>query len=181
MVVTDEELLARMAGGDEEAFVTLYRRRQGAVYRFALRMTGNPGVAEEVTQETFLVLIRDAGRWDARRGTLASWLFGVARNHVLRTLERDGRYVAGDGLEEMPSAEDTLGALTRGQDVEALRGALLSLPAHYREVAVLCGIEEMSYEEAARAIGCAVGTVRSRLARARGMLAGKMRAMRCAS
>jgi RNA polymerase sigma-70 factor (ECF subfamily) len=152
---SDEELMERASRGEEAAFTALYRRRQGALYRFALRMSGNRAIAEEVVQETFLAVIR--GGWEPARGPVAGWLFGIARNQTLRSIERDGRYVA-------------------AEDGEALRRALLSLPAHYREAAVLCDIEEMSYAEAARVIGCPVGTLRSRLSRARDMLAEKMRA-----
>ena len=110
----DEELLRRMAGGDEEAFTALYRR-QAAVSRFALQMSGSETVAEEVTQEVFLALIREPRRYDARRGTLAAWLYGVARNHVLRQLER-GR---------APCCSGVAPALSRG--ARAMRVARVEL------------------------------------------------------
>ncbi len=178
---SDEDLLLRMTRGDEEAFTVLYRRRQGALYRFALRMSGSASIAEEAVQETFLALIRDGGRWDRARGPVGSWLFGVARNQVLRCLDRDGRYVASEER-EMEAARGAVSGdgafedLSRAENSEALRQSLLSLPPHYREVAVMCDMQEMSYAEAAKAIGCPVGTVRSRLSRAREMLAEKMRA-----
>jgi RNA polymerase sigma-70 factor (ECF subfamily) len=179
--ISDSDLLSRAAGGDEGAFTALYRRRQAGVYRFALQMSGRRSVAEEVTQEVFLALIREAGRFDPQRGSVASYLYGIARNHVLRFLERDRNYVA---MEDEPeresgqwtSAEDTLGDLTRGETIETVRRAVLSLPAVFREVVVLCDLHEMSYAEAAAAVGCAVGTVRSRLHRARGMLLERLKA-----
>src|SRR5258708_29258805 len=91
--INDIDLLQRALAGDEESFATLYRRRQGAVYRFALQMSGRRSVAEEVTQEVFLALIREAARFDATRGPVLSYLYGIARNHVLRCLERDRPYV----------------------------------------------------------------------------------------
>src|ERR1017187_7611738 len=85
---TDDELLLRMRSGDEQAFTALYRRRQGAIYRFALHMSGSAATAEDTIQEVFLALIRDDCGYDPERGTLAGYLFGIARKLVLRHLER---------------------------------------------------------------------------------------------
>jgi len=187
---TDAELLRLMLAGEEEAFTALYRRRQGGVYRFALQMSGSEALAEDVVQETFMVLMRDGGNFDAARGSLAAYLYGIARNHVLRAFDRERALVrfddgAEDGLdpthENLVARPDPLGDLTRAESVEKLRQAVLALPAHYREVVVLCELHEMSYAEAAGALGCAVGTVRSRLHRARAMLAEKLRGRRGAS
>ncbi len=185
--VSDAELLRLMLAGDEEAFTTLYRRRQGGVYRFALQMSGSEAVAEDVTQEVFMVLVREAPNYDPARGSLAGYLYGIARNHVLRHFERDRSLVplksneegddGGEHLSEhLIATDDPLGDLTRGEMVERLRQAVLALPTHYREVVVLCELHELSYAEAAAALSCAVGTVRSRLHRARAMLVEKMRA-----
>ena len=83
---SDETLLRRSATGDEEAFVALYRRRQAAIYRFAMHMSGAATIAEEVTQEVFLTVIRDGKRFDESRGTAISYLLGIARKHVLKLL-----------------------------------------------------------------------------------------------
>ena len=179
--IGDGDLLERAAAGDEEAFTSLYRRRQGAVYRFALHMSGRRSVAEEVTQEVFLAVIRDAGKFDASRGSALSYLYGITRNQVVRRLERDRPYVALAEELEADSArwtaqEDTLGDLTRNETIESIRQAVLALPSSFREVVVLCDLHEMSYNEAASALGCAVGTVRSRLHRARAMLLEKLKA-----
>jgi RNA polymerase sigma-70 factor, ECF subfamily len=177
----DHDLLSRARNGDEESFTAFYRRRQACVYRFALQMSGSPSVAEEVTQEVFLTVIRDATRFDPRRGTLLAYLYGIARNHVLRSLERDRLYVPMQEEPECDSSqwtarEDTLGDLTRGEMIESVRQAVLALPANFREVVVLCDLHEMSYVDAAAVLGCALGTVRSRLHRARGMLLEKLKA-----
>jgi RNA polymerase sigma-70 factor, ECF subfamily len=177
----DQDLLSRARAGDEASFTALYRRRQACVYRFALQMSGSPSVAEEVTQEVFLTVIRDASRFDPERGTLLAYLYGIARNQVLRSLERDRPYVP---MQEEPECEgsqwtareDTLGDLTRDETIESVRQAVLALPANFREVVVLCDLHEMSYVDAAAALGCALGTVRSRLHRARGMLLDKLKA-----
>jgi RNA polymerase sigma-70 factor (ECF subfamily) len=181
----DDDLLRRMIAGDEEAFTVLYRRRQGGIYRFALHMSGTPSIAEEVTQEVFLVLLREARQFDPQRGSVSAFLFGIARNHVLRCLERDRRYVAlaGDGEQELPRAIEGAWAapgnfvdgLMRAETIELVRRAVLALPANYREAVVLCDLEEMDYREAAQALGCAVGTVRSRLHRGRALLLEKLR------
>ena len=178
---SDVDLLGRAMAGDEESFARLYHRRQGAVYRFALQMSGRRSMAEEVTQEVFLVVIREGGRFDPQRGSLMAYLYGIARNCVLRCLDRDRVYVP---IDDDPDAdgsqwtakEDTLGDLTRGETIESVRQAVLALPANFREVVVLCDLHEMSYADAAVALDCAVGTVRSRLHRARGMLLEKMKA-----
>jgi len=181
--INDIDLLQRALAGDEESFTALYRRRQGSVYRFALQMSGRSSVAEEVTQEVFLAMIREAGRFDPGRGSLMAYLYGIARNHVLRCLERDRLYVSMADEPDGESArwtakEDTLGDLTRGETIESVRQAVLALPPNFREVVLLCDLHEMSYADAAAALDCAVGTVRSRLHRARGMLLEKMKAQK---
>jgi RNA polymerase sigma-70 factor, ECF subfamily len=178
----DSELLQRASAGDEAAFVTLYRRRQGNVYRFALRMSGSEAVAEDVTQEVFLALLREAARYDATRSSLASYLFGIARNQVLRRLERERSYTPLPEYEDeeagtLQAVDNPLGDLTRQEMIEAVRQAVLALPPHYREVVVLCDLRELSYLETAEALGCAVGTVRSRLHRARALLGEKLRSL----
>jgi RNA polymerase sigma-70 factor, ECF subfamily len=176
--VADLTLLRRMAAGDEEAFTALYRRRQGGIYRFALQMSGSEAIAEDVTQEVFMLLIREAATYDPSRGSLQAFLYGVARNHVLRALERNREGVPLDGEAERcaEGAGDTLLNLTREEASQAVRQAVLALPSHYREVMVLCDLEEMDYANAAIALGCSIGTVRSRLHRARGLLTAKLRA-----
>jgi len=174
MSESDEKLLGRMLEGDEEAFTTLYRRRQGPVYRFALHMTGSTGIAEDVTQEVFLVLLENGRRFDGSRGPLLSFLYGIARNRVLRRIEKER--AAEPVVEDYAGNEDLLEDLTRRETVEQVRRAVLSLPNAYREAVVLCDLENVSYEDAAAALECPVGTVRSRLSRGRAMLAQKLAA-----
>ncbi len=168
---TDHELLIKMLAGDEGSFTALYRRRQGPVYRFVLQLTGSVVIAEDVTQEVFMALLSKAAKYNAARGSLASFLYGVARNLVLRRLEKD-RPV---DMEDYASSEDVLEDLTRRESIENVRRAVLSLPLVYREAVVLCDIHDTSYEEAALALDCPIGTVRSRLNRGRQMLAQKLR------
>jgi RNA polymerase sigma-70 factor (ECF subfamily) len=205
-------LLRRMAAGDEAAFTLLYRRRHPAIYRFALHMSGNAAMAEDVTQEVFMTLIRDAKRFDPARGTLGGFLFGIARNHLRRRWEQERNSVP------LPETADELDAIvarsrasgkngTSGygngngaahangngngagvsaymlhrddfaslENVQRVRQAIATLPENYREVVVLCELDELSYEDAAAALDCPVGTVRSRLHRARAILVEKLR------
>jgi len=176
---SDETLLQRALAGSEEAFTKLYQRLRGVVYRFALQMSGSAGLAEDVTQDVFLILLRKAELFDPQRGALSTYLIQITRNEILRRLGRDQAYVFldDDGSEEAALSDeslivssDPLGNLVRNEEIEAVRQAVLALPLHYREVVVLCELEEMSYTEAAALLGCAIGTVRSRLHRARALL-----------
>src|SRR6202167_2322023 len=88
-LIDDGLLLRRMMAGDEDSFTFLYRRRHPAIYRFALHMSGNVALAEDVTQEVFMTLLRDAKKFDPARGTLSGFLFGIARNHLRRRWEQE--------------------------------------------------------------------------------------------
>jgi len=169
----DGELLNAALRGNEAAFTALYRRRQGAVYRFALHMSGDAAFSEDVTQEVFMALLQSGDRFNAARGTLVSFLYGIARNLVLRRFETR-QPQALDAVAELSADDDVVDDLTRKETVEAVRNAVLSLPLVYREALVLCDLEYASYEAAAEALGCPVGTVRSRLSRGRSMLAQKL-------
>ena len=185
---SDSELLRRMGAGDQEAFRTIYQRSQGPIYRFALHMTGNTFLAEDVTQEVFMTLIQERARFDPSRGTLSAYLFGMGRNLLLRRLDREQVYVpflehgrenGGGNGERKNGAHAVLvmppNDILRSETIDRVGQAVSSLPPSYREVVVLCDLEEMSYDEAARVMGCAVGTVRSRLHRARALLTEKLR------
>jgi RNA polymerase sigma-70 factor (ECF subfamily) len=173
----DRELVERTAAGDRDAFASLYRRHQGAVYRFARLMTGSSTTAEDVVQEVFLALMKDAARYDAERAALTTYLFGMARRVTRRRLLRERRFVS-IGANHSAShgiTADAGAALDHRDALQQLRRAILSLPSRYREVVVLCDLEGVAYDTAAASIGCAVGTVRSRLHRARRLLATKLR------
>jgi len=180
--LNDSELLRSMLAGDEEALALLYRRRQGAVYRFALQMSGSKTVAEDVTQEVFLFLMRDGHVFDPEKGSVSAFLLGVARNYVLRRLrvEQQLTPLGDDFDDDVPVLHAStelcpLEDLTRAETIESVRRAVLSLPSKYREVVVLCELQDISYGETAEILGCAIGTVRSRLHRARALLLAKLR------
>jgi len=174
---SDELLLKAVGRGEEPAFVAIYRRRQASIYRYAMHLCGDADVAAEAVQETFMALLRDASRLDASRGTVLAWLFAVARNQVLRQLRSRQRHLS---LEDEDQAEPVasgcvLADLEQEQLTSRLHELMATLPPVYREVLVLCDMQELSYEEVSSIAGCPTGTVRSRLHRARAMLAGKLR------
>jgi RNA polymerase sigma-70 factor, ECF subfamily len=182
----DDVLLRRVAKGDEEAFALLYRRHQAALYRFALRMTGNAWAAEEIVQDVFMTLVRDPKKYDAARGTLGAFLYGVARNRVMKHLERRLREVSlqekkedgnGPGIVLQDGFTPAVWA-EKHEQAELIRAAVLGLPEEFREAVVLCELEELSYEEAAEMAGCPVGTIRSRLHRGRALLLAKLEMLR---
>ncbi|HEV3331854.1 MAG TPA: RNA polymerase sigma factor [Bryobacteraceae bacterium] len=179
----DDELLRQMRSGDEQAFVALYRRLQGPIYRFALQMTGGAAVAEDVVQEVFLALIGSNCGYDVSRGSLSAYLFGIARKLILRHLERS-RTAAEETIEGEPGKRrslahpDPMAAFLHNETMDGLRRAVVSLPKRYREVVVLCDLEELDYTQAAKLLGCPIGTVRSRLHRARGLLLEKLQQKR---
>jgi RNA polymerase sigma-70 factor (ECF subfamily) len=139
-----------------------------------------------------MTLIRDPGRFDPARGTLGGFLYGIARNHLRKRWEQDrhsvplpddadsvGRTLGqiavpadGNGHGAIQDSHDLLSSL---ETIGRVRQAIGTLPENYREVVVLCELEEMSYEEAAAALECPLGTVRSRLHRARTLLLEKLR------
>jgi RNA polymerase sigma-70 factor, ECF subfamily len=178
--VPDDVLLTRAAAGDAQAFAELFRRRHPDVFRFALHLTGSVAAAEDVVQDVFMVVVRDGARYDAGRATVATWLCGIARNFVRQRLEQDRRLTPVDFADDgEPSgidngAVDPLAGLLRAERIEKLRRAVQALPLPYREAVVLCDLQEMSYGDAAATLGCPVGTVRSRLHRARAMLASRL-------
>jgi len=178
--LSDEDLVRRTCVGDRDAFAALYRRRRPDVFRFALHMTAEPSLAEDVVQDTFMVVIHEAGRFEPGRAAVVSWLCGIARNQLRQRLSRDRRFEPLAHDEETAgwpaAAPEGLANLLQGERVDAVRRAVLSLPLRYREAVVLCDLQELSYTDAAEALACAVGTVRSRLHRGRALLASKLTA-----
>jgi len=182
----DDALLKRSAKGDERAFTELYRRHQAALFRFALRMTGSSWAAEEIVQDVFMMLVREPKKYDPGRGSLGAFLYGVARNRIMKHLERTPRDVSLDASTDAgrvlhPQLQDSM-TPARWAELrerrEHVRAAVLALPAEFRETVVLCELEEMSYDQAARALDCPVGTIRSRLHRGRALLLAKLEMLR---
>jgi RNA polymerase sigma-70 factor, ECF subfamily len=177
MQASDEELYRLMKKGSQDAFAQLYDRRHPALYRFALHMSGSPTVAEEVSHEVFVQLMGPAARFDETRGSLESFLYGIVRN-LVRVARRQGPVA-----EAVDSSfdQDILGELIGNETTAALHRTLRDLPERYRDVIILCDLEERSYEDVARLIGRPVGTVRSRLHRARALLSAKLKRLNAPS
>jgi RNA polymerase sigma-70 factor (ECF subfamily) len=184
--LSDEVLVDQMREGDEEAFISLYRRRQPDIYRFVFGMSNSRIITEDVTQEVFINLIRHADRFDPTRGSVRSFLYGIARNCLLQHFERERRYVSYEGevpengsatLQNAlrPDMNNPLAELTSAEMLDELRQAVLTLPLKYREAVVLCDLQEMNYVHAAAVMRCPVGTVRSRLHRGRELLLQKLK------
>ena len=174
-------LLARMRRGDEAAFVEIYRRHRDAVYRLALLYGGSAARAEDATQETFMHLMSRSTQFDPARGSLGAWLCGVARNIARhRAGEREeptdpAELSGGNAPPEAQIERDTpLERLLRDEAAEHVRRALAALAPCYRDVLILCELSELSYAEAAQVCGIGIGTVRSRLSRARARLAQRL-------
>lgn len=180
----DQQLLRQLAKGNQAAFNTCYERYQGPIYRFAWHMSGNQTTAEEVTQEVFLRLIHQPRKFDPAKGTLAGYLFGIARNVMRRQMATSFLDVPLEDEEltddpAIATESDVLLELDRQERLELLHKSVLALPATYREALILCDLEEMSYPEAAGIINCPPGTVASRLHRARAMLKSRLQTARC--
>jgi RNA polymerase sigma-70 factor (ECF subfamily) len=178
--LSDEELHRSAVAGSGEAMAALYRRHGGLVYRFTLRMSGDAGAAEEITQEVFLALLTQIDRFDSERGTLSTWLCGIARRQLWKYLERGDPAGMLDSDEEVGAelqcpSDGPVELLLRHEAVHAVRAGMDELPPALREVVILCALEEMSYEQAAQVLAVPVGTVRSRLHRAKARLAGLLR------
>jgi RNA polymerase sigma-70 factor (ECF subfamily) len=170
---SESELLKLAAKGNEEAFLEIYQRHQGPLFRFALHMAGQVETAEEIVQEVFLSVLSEAKGFMAANGSLQGYLIGTARNLIRGRMRQASRFVEAEGEPATPG-EELFDALSKERELRDLRAAILSLPPNYREVIALCDLEGLDYAQAASHLGCPLGTVRSRLHRARATLAAKM-------
>jgi RNA polymerase sigma-70 factor (ECF subfamily) len=171
----DGELVQRAREGEREAFALLYRRHRADVYRFACAMTGSAAVADDVVQDVFLALMRDLERYDPNRAGLRTYLFAMARNVARYRTRSVWRFLSLDHADVPAGADDPVAALSASEETRHLRHCLGTLPGRYREVIVLCDLQELEYADAAAVIGVPVGTVRSRLHRGRQMLLERLR------
>jgi len=170
----DARLMAGVAAGQEQAFVDLYARRHADVYRFAFAMARSRSLAQDVVQEVFLAVLEGAARFDGRKGSVRAWLFGCARHVVIDRLRLERRWT--DQIAETAEPDGHADRVHSQQRVARLHAAVTELPIEYREAVVLCDLEELSYADAATVLGCPIGTVRSRLHRARALLARSLTA-----
>jgi RNA polymerase sigma-70 factor (ECF subfamily) len=173
----DGTLVARAMAGERDAFGAIYQRYHAGIYQFARAMTGSSVLAEDITQEVFLELIRTLARYDPARAALSTYLYAIARNVSRHRLRRERRFVGFDARlgRELESAEDPSRALTQSETVTRVRAFIRGLSSRYREVLILCDLQGLTYEAAAAILDRPVGTVRSRLHRARHQLAQRLR------
>lgn len=178
----DFELIERTCGGDLAAFDTLVERYQDRVYGYTCRMLGDPETAREVTQDIFL---RTYNYLDRFRGEakFSTWLFTIVSSSCKNALsyyglrakhradDRPANDIDGERttlLERIPDKTQSPDVVAGRSDIqEMVREAISKLPEHYRHVIILKDINDFSYDEIAQIVGCKVGTVKSRLARAR--------------
>jgi len=180
---SDAELLQLALAGEEPAFLLLYQRLKGGIFRYGFYMTNSKSAAEEVTQEVFISLLKEGRHYRTERGDVGAFAFGIARNFVRRIERRERAYQPlprQQALESLSSSvicgsEALTGQMIRKQLVERVQAAVASLPDHYRQVVVLCDLCEVSYADAASRLQCAIGTIRSRLNRAHALLAQKLK------
>lgn len=171
---SDTALVRAACLGNGDAIAELYQRHGAIVYRLTLRMCGNASMAEEVTQEAFLAFLRHPHHFEAERSAFSTWLCGVARRQLWKRLERDERFVELNDVEEpveAPSSDVPDHWFSRKETVEIVRKGIDELPLLLKEVVILCELEEMTYPEVAVILAVPIGTVRSRLHRAKARLA----------
>src|SRR5215813_3774563 len=179
---SDAELLKAALAGEENAFVLLYEKLRGGIFRYAFYMTNSTSAAEEVTQDVFVALLKEGNNYREERGDLGAFVFGIARNLVRRLRRREYVYHPlpdDDAIHHLAASfvtepEALQRNLIRNEAVKTVRTTIRSLPERYAQVIVLCDLCEFSYAEAAARLKCAVGTVRSRLNRAHALLAKKL-------
>jgi RNA polymerase sigma-70 factor, ECF subfamily len=191
--VSDAQLLECLKQRDEKGFLNLYDRFGRPIYRFLMHMTGSIAVAEDLTQEVFLVILNAMGsgairQFDPQKGTLEGYLLGIARNLVRVERRRTDRLLPLDRLFETPEwnrfldklrpehhQQDAESLLAVESELKVLYRAILELPHQYRETIVLCSLQERSYHEVAALLQCSPGTIASRMNRAKALLAAKLR------
>jgi RNA polymerase sigma-70 factor, ECF subfamily len=170
--MTDEDLLKLAASGDETAFTLLYQRHRDPVFRFTYRLLQSRELAEEITHDCFLSLIKEPKRFktEDRKASLRTYLCAAARNLAFKRLRRGGTEALIDDVSDWlrtPVSQEPLQQLLGAEISEAVRKAIGALPPLQREALILFEYEEMSLSEIAEVTGAEVGTVKSRLYRAR--------------
>ena len=145
---------------DPDAFEILYDRHGGAAYSLAHRIVGDPGVAEDVTQEAFISLWRSGARFDAARGSVRSWTLGIVRNRAIDALRR----AAGPAPKLDLDDEAVLDAeAIRRETARKVRGALRELPDEQSEVIGLAYFGGFTHSEIAGMLSMPLGTVKGRM------------------
>jgi RNA polymerase sigma-70 factor (ECF subfamily) len=167
--LADEELMPLIGSKDPEAFAVFYDRHGGVAYSLAYRIVGEPGAAEDVTQEAFISVWRSGARFDRARGSVRSWMLSIVRNRAIDSLR------AGAGkapkltfdddavLEQRPAAELTEEEAMQHETASEVRGALGQLPGDQSKVIELAYYGGFSQSEIAEMLGVPLGTVKGRM------------------
>lgn len=170
----DPSLLAAWCRGDTGAAQALYERHGAALLRFAAAMLASRQAAEDVVHDTFVELLRRPERFDAGRGPLAAYLYGIARHRATRVARMSLREMPLEDEQDEGDEEEGLSLTERAQTIERVRAAVHDLPLVHREIVALCDLEELPYATVAAILDCPIGTVRSRLHRARALLSTRL-------
>lgn len=171
----DAEHMVRLAAGDPGALRELYERHGRALLRFSSAMCRSRQAAEDLVHDTFVALLREPCLFDPAQGSVFAYLCGVLRHRVSRHYRQQKRWVALDDGDEGSLAHDRAAPepadeIASSQVTAAFRRALLEMPLKHREIIALCDLEELPYQTVASILDCPIGTVRSRLHRARALL-----------
>jgi RNA polymerase sigma-70 factor (ECF subfamily) len=166
--LADEELMHQIRRGDDQAFEVLYDRHVSAAYSLAYRMTGKPGVAQDVVQESFLSLWRSHMRYDHTRGSVRTWLLGIVRNRAIDVLRRssphDTRRASDEGIEERFEAPQRTDAeVVRRDEAREVQAALQTLPPEQSHVIELAYFGGFTHTEIATMLDAPVGTIKGRM------------------
>lgn len=177
----DSEYMARLATGDTSALRYLYERHGRALLRFSAAMCHSRSVAEDLVHDTFVALLREPFKFDPQLGSVYGYLCGVLRHRVSRHFRSEKRWVALDpedeSTEPRSEAQGPVEEIARSEATAGFRRAMLELPLPHREIIALCDLEELPYATVAIILGVPVGTVRSRLHRARALLSIRLASM----
>lgn len=168
-LLADEDLMTLVDADDSDAFGVIYDRHGGAAYSLAHRIVGEPGLAEDVTQEAFLSIWRSTARFDATRGSVRAWALGIVRNRAIDSLRRTARpapkldFDDDAVLETQPAAERTEAEAIRRETADSLRRALGLLPPEQSQVIELAYFGGFSHSEIADMLGAPIGTIKGRM------------------
>jgi RNA polymerase sigma-70 factor, ECF subfamily len=176
--ITDELLLQRAAKGDQASFLELYDRHREPIFRFAYRLLGSIDIAEDITHDCFLSLIRRPEGYQADRAVLRTYLFAIARNLALKHFRNTGRETGLEEVTEEPQVSPRQAPLRKLLDEELaahVRDAVFSLPSLQREALVLYEYEGLTLNEIAGIVDADVGAIKARLYRARESLRRTLR------
>lgn len=167
---TDRLLVGRVVRGDETALAALYDRWVDRVYSIATRVLGASDQADDVVERTFSQIWKDAGRYDAERGSVAAWIVTIARSHALTLRRSEGRRLRHDEMrsqfvqdEGTITAASPLHELVAGEDRQAVEKAVSRLPDEQERVVRMTFFEGLSQAEISERLGIPLGTVKTRV------------------